>query len=439
MNQTQKQLIAAALVAASALTTARGRAAEPSFAIPTLADEESLVRYALAHNPELSAAGWDEALSTAKVSAASALSNPVARGEWLHVQSPADYGFGIGLEWSPPEPGVYGARTASARAEARAAREDFRERAADLEAKVRALHAQISALEQELALAEESLETRRRIHEAVKERTARGAATRIDLSLTAVSLARGEQARDLLSLRRASAQSELEALLGLAAGESLAPMARPTPPVPEPGLPAPATDAPSPRTDSELTRSAEHARPQIRADQARTEAAEQLLAAERAKRYPWIELQARYRRHDQSNYPNDLTLGIAVTLPILSQNSGPIAEAEAAHQKQRALAAAHRLAIERDVRARRAESLRRARIAAHYAAEIAPILREHAALVKQALSGMELELTAVLSAEDMVARGGIEYVEARLAQREAEILLQRALGNYGKAAPTRSE
>jgi hypothetical protein len=38
-----------------------------------------------------------------------------------------------------------------------------------------------------------------------------------------------------------------------------------------------------------------------------------------------------------------------------------------------------------------------------------------------------------------VARGGIEYVEARLAQREAEILLQRALGNYGKAAPTRSE
>lgn len=443
MTRLKKKLLSAALAAACVLSTRRGRAVEPPAQLPTLADEESLVRYALAHNPELDAAAWDRTISAAKVSAASALSNPVARGEWLHVQSPADYGFGIGLEWSPPQPGVYGARSAAARAEARATREDLKERAADLECQVRGVHARIIALEQELALAEESLATRRKIHEAVKERTAHGAATRIDLSLTAVSLARGEQERDLLSLKRTSALSELESLLGLAPGEALAELPPATPPLIEPGVPVPAAstagDRSSPSADAELGRSADRARPQIRADRARIEAAEQVLAAERAKRYPWLELQARYRRHDQSNYPNDLTFDVAITLPILSQNSGPIAVAEASRQKQGALEAAHRLRIERDVRALRAESLQRAHIAAHYAAEIGPILQEHAALVKQALSGLELDLTAVLNAEDMVARGGIEYVEARLAQREVEISLQRALGNYGKAARARQE
>jgi outer membrane protein TolC len=440
MTRSKKRLLSAALAAACVLSTSRGRAVEPPAQLPTLGDEESLVRYALAHNPELGAAAWDRTISAAKVSEASALSNPVARGEWLHVQSPADYGFGIGLEWSPPQPGVYGARTAAARAEARATREDLKERAADLECQVRGVHAQIIALEQELALAEESLATRRKIHEAVKERTARGAATRIDLSLTAVSLARGEQEHDLLSLKRASALSELEALLGLPPGEALAELPRPAPTLIELGVSAPAADdRSSSSADAELSRTADGARPQIRADRARIEAAEQVLAAERAKRYPWFELQVRYRRHDQSNYPNDLTFGVAITLPILSQNSGPIAAAEATRQKQGALAAARRLGIEREVRVLRAESLRRARIAAHYAAEIAPILQEHAALVKQALSGLELDLTAVLNAEDMVARGGIEYVEARLAQREAEISLQRALGNYGKAARARLE
>jgi outer membrane protein TolC len=169
----------------------------------------------------------------------------------------------------------------------------------------------------------------------------------------------------------------------------------------------------------------------LRADGARAESVAQELAAERAKRYPWLELQARYRRHDQSNYPDDLTLGVAVTLPILSQNSGPIAAAEASQHRQRDMAAAHRVEIERDVRVLRAESVHRGEIADHYAAEIAPVLQEHAALVKQALAGMELDLTAVLSAEDMVTRGGIEYVEARLDERKAKIALQRALGAYG--------
>jgi hypothetical protein len=36
----------------------------------------------------------------------------------------------------------------------------------------------------------------------------------------------------------------------------------------------------------------------------------------------------------------------------------------------------------------------------------------------------------------MVTQSGIEYLEARLAERQAEIALARALGRYGKGAPS---
>ena len=134
---------------------------------------------------------------------------------------------------------------------------------------------------------------------------------------------------------------------------------------------------------------------------------------------------------DQATYANDVTLGVAVTLPIFSQNAGPIAVAEASQREQQDVVAAHRLGIERDVRVLRTESAQRKQIAEHYAQAIAPVLSEHAALVKQALAGLELDVTVLLAAEDMVTRGGIEYLEARLAQRKAEISLSRALGEYG--------
>lgn len=379
-----------------------------------LSSEDALVRFALAHNPDLRAAHWDQDVAAASVTRASALNNPVARGEWLHVQSPSDFGWGVGLEWAPPQPGVYGSGKDAARAQMRAVSADFSERRADLEAAIRRSYAQIAALSEQIALAEKSVETRRSVHQAIKERVSQGASSRIDLSLVAVSLARGEQERDLLLLARATETTQLEAQLGLPPGQSLA-------------------LTPQLTTES-AGREARAAtpRPQLQADAARAEAADSTLSAERAKRWPWLEVQARYRKHDQSNHPDDVTLGLELTLPIFDQNPGPIAAAEASRHALRDVATAHRLGIERDVRVLRAESARRREIAEHYAASIAPVLAEHAALVKQALSGMELDLTALLTAEDMVTRSGIEYLEARLAQRKAEIALARALGEYGR-------
>jgi len=426
------RLLSVAVVVAVLCVSPDSRAQDAA-AEPVLSNENALVRFALTHNPDLRAAHWSQEIASAGVRSASAVSNPVARGEWLHVQSPADYGWGVGLEWAPPQPGVYGSLKEAASARARAVRGDFSELAAGLEADVRAAYAQVQALGEEIALAEKSLDTRRAIEKAVKERLSHGAANRIDLSMASVSLARGEQERDLLVLARDSQLTRLEALANLPAGQALA--------VPASGASPDLAAAPRTRTtpvdDANLEQRAVAARPMLKADAARTDAADAALSAEKAKRYPWLELQARYRHHDQSTYPNDVTLGVAVNVPIFSQNSGPIAAAEASQRQQRDVAIAHRLAIERDVRLLRAESEQRRRIAEHYAQEITPVLSEHAALVKQALVGLEFDVTVLLSAEDMVTRGGIEYLEARLAQRKAEIALARALGVYGRT-PTAS-
>ena len=424
---------AAWLVASSLSFTARvgAQVAPPPTAVE-LADEEALVRFALSHNPELRAVRWDQDIASAGVKSASALSNPIARGEWLHVQSPAQYGWGVGLEWTPPQPGVYGSVTDAARAQVRATKADFSERAADLEANVRRGYAQIGALEEEIVLADKSIATRRAVQQAVKDRVSHGASSRIDLSLAAVSLARGEQVRDELSLSRATEITQLEALVGLPPGQTLT------------LKPQPLAAGSGPNADAAigadgLQQRAVAQRPQLQADAARADAADLTASAERAKRWPWLALQARYRRHDQSTYPDDVTLGLEMTLPIFNQNPGPIAAADATRHALRDVATAHRLSIERDVRVLRAESARRREIAEHYAQAITPVLDEHAALVKQALAGMELDVTALLAAEDMVTNGGIEYLQARLAQRKAEIALARTLGKYGQAGAAGSK
>lgn len=415
MKVTQLWFVASLVVSISTATQA-AVAQDALIAKPTaqLDSEDALVRYAFAHNPDLRAARWDREIAAAGVTSASALNNPRARAEWLHVQSPADYGWGVGLEWAPPQPGVYGNGKDAARAQVRAAQADFSERRADLEASVRRSYAQIAALSDEIALAEKSLETRRAVHQAISDRVSHGASSRIDLSMARVSLARGEQELDLLKLARATEFTQLEATLGLPEGQSLEL---------NPHLTTEAKPA-----DHALTR------PQLQADAARTDAADSTLAAEQAKRWPWLAVQARYRKRDQSTYPDDITLGLELTLPIFDRNPGPIAAAEASRQALRDVAVAHRAGIERDVRVLRTESARRREIAEHHAQTIAPVLTEHAALVKQALAGMELDLTALLAAEDMVTRSGIEYLEARLAQRKAEIALARALGEYGRLA-----
>jgi outer membrane protein TolC len=378
-----------------------------------LADEESLVRYALQHNPELQAARWSGTAADAAVTSAGALASPVVRAEWLHVQAPDDYGFGIGLEWTPPMPGVYGSRREAAHAGARAVHADLQERGAE-----------------QLELLERSVSTRRALQEATRARMQRGAANRIELSLASVGLARAEQeqARSALSARTAVAQ--IEQLIGLRPEQRL--QLPPPDAAPATGSEGSAANEPN---DGELVKQALASRPLLQADRERQTAAEEALSAERAKRWPWLELQARYRRRDQSQHSNDFTLGASISIPLPGHQSGPIAALEADLQRERALSRAHRDGVQREIRALQEERARYAEISAHYAESIAPVLSEHAVLVKAALAGLELDLTALFTAEEMVTQGGLEYLQARLATRRAEIALERSLGRYGRDWP----
>lgn len=402
-------------IAAAMLLASRAAAADEA----AVFDEQALVRYALAHNPNVRAARSDEQIARAGITTATTLANPVVRGEWLHVQSSADYGWGVGASWRPPQPGVFGAHGDAARARATAAEADVLEDSADVEAAVRVGYAQTSALGEEIELAKKSVDTRRRIREVIEHRVAQGASSRIDLSLVSIALARSEQEQGALELARTTALARLATTVGWPAGAPL--VLAPAPPIDT----VAAANAPAPGADV-------MARPAIRAGLARVEAADQTLSAERAKRYPWLELQVRYREHDQSTYPHDVTLGLDLTVPLLDHNTGPIDAATAAVVKAREAAEANRTAIARDLEALRIENARRAELAEHYAKTIAPILREHQELVKQALSGLEVDVTALLAADDAVTRGGLELIETRLAQRSAQIGYVRAAGGYGR-------
>ena len=150
MNFTRQLLLAAATFGTFALATPLAHGEKTAASRAELTNEDALVRFALTHNLELRAAHWEQDIAAADVTSAAALNNPVARGEWLHVQSPANYGWGVGVEWAPPQPGVYGAGTDAARSRARAVKADFSERSADLEANVRRSYAQIAALGEEI-------------------------------------------------------------------------------------------------------------------------------------------------------------------------------------------------------------------------------------------------------------------------------------------------
>jgi outer membrane protein TolC len=396
------------------------------------ADEDGLVRYALQHNPELRAARWSGAVADARVTSAAAVDNPVVRAEWLHVQAPADYGFGVGAEWSPPMPAVHGARKDSARAGARAVHADLEESAADLEASVRTAYAQARACAEQLELLDRSVATRRALLEATRVRMQRGAASRIHLSLVSLGLARSEQERERSALNAQASLVRVERLIGLGPEQRLE---LPAPDAAPAAVGSELSGATNEPRDRELVKQALANRPLLRADRERETAAEEALRAQRAKRWPWLELTARYRRHDQSDHPNDFTLGASLSIPLPGNDSGPIAELEADLERERALASAHRNELERDIRTLEEERARCAQMSAHYAETVEPLLSEHAALIKGALAGLELDATALLTAEAMLTEGGLEHVQARLATRRAEIALERSLGHYGHGWP----
>lgn len=390
-------------------------AAEPA---PLLLDEDQAVAAALRDNLALRAFRRERDVAEGQVVSAAALQNPSLRLDLLHVQEePARVGWGLELKWAPPQPVELLARRAGARAQLDAVRGEIGEREWLLGAEVRKACAALREIGEQARLGAEALELRRRIAAVLRTRLGRGGATRIEQNLADLSVLRAQREVDEIALRRAQAESELRALLGVVSEAPIA-LKGEAPPLRPEATPDPAA----------LSQDALSLRPGLRAAYARVQQRREQVRAEQTRRYPWVELSGRYRQNQAGNYPHDVQLGVELTLPLLNQNAGPLRTAEALRDRDQALAEAQAQALAQAVYAACAELKARGVILLRFQRELLPVLQEHERLMESAARGAEVDLSALLGSEEIVLRGRRDHAEARLAYRRALLSLQAAVG-----------
>jgi outer membrane protein TolC len=289
---------------------------------------------------------------------------------------------------------------------------------------VRAGCAAAEALGEQLAAAERSIANRRLLLDAVRERLRRGASTRIELGLVQISIARAEQERDDIAVRRGGVLREIAAAAALPSDAAFELDATKRPSV------AAADEAPPPSLPK-VREQALKQRPLLRADAARAENRDETVRAESSRAWPWFSFAAipRYRlRGDASQFQSDISFAIDISLPIFEGNGGRIASAEAERRRQEGLHAANVAAVRRDVDVAGAEATRRKDMLDRYRATLEPLLHEHTATLQEALQARQLDVVTMLASEDLVSRVQRERAEAKLAYRNALLRLQRAAG-----------
>jgi outer membrane protein, heavy metal efflux system len=417
------------------LGAASARVAGPAIKLDNGLDGDEAVAVALVNNPDLRALRAERAVADGQVIAASALENPTIRLEMLHgelvntslpatANKPAPtWGWGVGLAWNPPQPVELSAKKAFARARVTEVDQVIRQREWELGSDVRGAHATVAAALAQILLADDAVAIHQRIVGLVEKRVATGASTRIELNLASLSLVQAQRDRDELEAQRAVATSSLAWLLGVANGTAIK-------------VPPQATDAvvaPSALSAQQREAIEDRAllgRPSLRAAKARYVEREQSVRIAYARRWPWFQLAAfpRYRRNNNSNYPDDWTWAIDVSLPILNWNTGNIRVAEAERAKERESYVAELATLRRDLAQATAEVETRARLVKRYQDTVLPALANHDKLLELAIGSGQLDIVALLAAEQVVLRSRREYQSALLDYRKACLALDRAVG-----------
>jgi outer membrane protein TolC len=396
-------------------------------------DVEDAVRLALAANPDLRAARLERPVAENQIVSASALENPTLRLELLHGQrvdttpaagaKPATWGYGLGLAWVPPQPVEWQAKRAAARARVVEVDQGIRQREWEVAADVRVAHATLAEIEAQIRLADAAVAIHTRIAALVEKRVGGGASTRLDLNLANLALVQAERDRDSLDAQRAAAASRLAWLVGWGAGAPVSVAAQAADDV------APAVSG-GEGERRRLEDRALAARPALRAARARYEEREQSVRLAYAHRWPWLQLAAvpRYRHNNSSSYPDDWTWAIDVSVPILNWNTGPIRVAEAEREKEREGYVAELAALRRDVALALTEVETWRRLVKRYQDTVLPALEHHDRLLEIATGGGQLDVVALLAAEDVVLRSRREYQAALLGQKKAWLALDRIVG-----------
>jgi outer membrane protein TolC len=413
-------LCAESAVAQVAQTQAQAaeRGAKESSAASGFGEDEAVL-HALKHNPALRAFRKQRAVAEGEIVSASAIENPIAQLQLVHVQTGAQMGFAITLKWTPPQPVVYSAGRSAARAHLEQIQFEIAEKEWEVANQVRMAHSTLLTLVQQRVLYDQMLTLRKRMLELLKTRITHGAATRIELNMLQLSMLYAQRDLDDLLLKQTESQSQLHTLLGILSASPIQ-VRGPTAVQMEPSA--------IPDADS-LAEQALSARPALKAAQSKIVQREQVLRSERAKRWPWFELSGRYRSTNSTNYPNEGLVGIEFPLPVLNWNSGPIKIAAAELDMEQSLAQAQFQTLKQAVYTAHAELQTRRSIVLRYQKEVLPIIADHEQLMELALKGGQLDLVALLSSEESALRAQKEYQEARLSFRRAWLALEAAVGS----------
>lgn len=397
---------------------------------------DEAVALALKFNPDLRAFRRERDVAEGEVVTASAISNPVVRFELLHVQE-ADLrrmGWGARLAWTPPQPCEWSAARGRAGARVDEVRHEIAEREWQTATDVRAAHAALVAIDEELGFASAAVAARGRIAELVRKRVAQGASTRIDQNLVDLSRAAAETDRDALEARRVALERTLVALMGVSSPGPLVVKRSPDEAAPAAGVPATLPDA---RMLEEMALASRGA---LRAAKARHAEADETARLEHARRWPWFTLSAapRFQSDVTAEHPRDFSLSVDVTVPILNWNSGPIAAAEAAREREKAGFEASLAAIRRDIAVALGRIAAGQTLLRRYRESVLPALEEHDRLVAAAGAGAQIDVVALLAAEETALRGRRDYAEARLQVTRAWLDLDRAVGAEVSTTQARS-
>jgi outer membrane protein TolC len=179
----------------------------------------------------------------------------------------------------------------------------------------------------------------------------------------------------------------------------------------------PPSDAVRDLISTDARRTALQSRPDILGALAEYAAAEAALQLQIAKQYPDVRLQPGYQ-YDQGD--NKWSLGIVVDLPILNQNQGPIAEAQA----RRGETAARFDALQAKVLAEIDRAVDQLRVTEKNASNFQTLAAEQA----RRRDSVNAQFQAGAAARLDVLNAQLEVATADLLQLDGQVKLQQALG-----------
>ena len=373
-------------------------------------DLPSLTLAAFYFHPDLAVARAQWRVAEAGVETAGGRPNPtlsVTPEYNVTTLVPSPWGPSVNFDLPLETMGKRAKRLAAAEKTAESARWNFASAAWQIRSGVRAALLDFGIAGRRAGLLQKQFAAQAEIVKLLQDRFDAGAIARPELTLAQIALNKTQQDLGAAQSTRAEARARLAQALGvgLAAldGVKL-----------EPGFSA---DVPAALTAAEARGVALRGRADVLGALADYAAAEAGLRLEIAKQYPDVHLNPGYQ-YDQGD--SKWSLGLSVDLPVLNQNQGPIAEAEA----RRKLAAAKFLALQ----ARVSGEIDRAVAGVRVAREQLETGKKLIAAEMQRQKSAEAQLQAGAGERLDLLNAQLETSNASVTQLDNEAKLQAAIG-----------